>query len=289
MIRFRCQCGKKLKADASIVGKKVRCTRCEKVNRVPESSTAEPGRQSTLSAANDQPNPAPSQPSAIVLELDAPETGNVSLLADAASEENSFDFDPSLIDFDEPTAASPTTPLLQTESKTETQEPSLNPFKIDTAIKSDTKTKPGIPKHIWMLLLYFVGGLVSIGGLGLLIVWLMSGPTRFPESFEKLESVKHYRYCLMQYDRSHRSLKLMADAYVKAKPPGEEEVQQINQLVSQSATFADRQATLEKAWQWVEQGEEAKARKFLAEESAKLLAKRPELEFKAKEFMEKSK
>lgn len=36
MIRFRCKkCGKKLKADDEIIGRKVKCTRCDKVARVP--------------------------------------------------------------------------------------------------------------------------------------------------------------------------------------------------------------------------------------------------------------
>lgn len=35
LIRFRCKCGKKLKATHDIIGKKVKCTRCDKVHRVP--------------------------------------------------------------------------------------------------------------------------------------------------------------------------------------------------------------------------------------------------------------
>lgn len=49
MIRFRCSCGKKLKADESIIGRHVKCSTCEKINLVPAESTATP------SAANKQP------------------------------------------------------------------------------------------------------------------------------------------------------------------------------------------------------------------------------------------
>ena len=35
LIRFRCECGKKLKATRDIIGKKVRCTNCVRTHRVP--------------------------------------------------------------------------------------------------------------------------------------------------------------------------------------------------------------------------------------------------------------
>ena len=37
LIRFRCECGKKLKADPEIIGRKVQCTECPRIHRVPES------------------------------------------------------------------------------------------------------------------------------------------------------------------------------------------------------------------------------------------------------------
>lgn len=40
MIRFRCSCGKKLKADESIIGRHVKCSTCDKINSVPAESTA---------------------------------------------------------------------------------------------------------------------------------------------------------------------------------------------------------------------------------------------------------
>lgn len=41
LIRFRCKCGKKLKATPEIIGKKVKCTRCPRVHRVPKSDRLE--------------------------------------------------------------------------------------------------------------------------------------------------------------------------------------------------------------------------------------------------------
>jgi len=42
LIRFRCECGKKLKATRDIIGKKVRCTKCPRTHRVPESDCLPP-------------------------------------------------------------------------------------------------------------------------------------------------------------------------------------------------------------------------------------------------------
>ena len=42
LIRFRCECGKKLKATRDIIGKKVRCTKCTRTHRVPESDQLAP-------------------------------------------------------------------------------------------------------------------------------------------------------------------------------------------------------------------------------------------------------
>ncbi|MEL7498781.1 MAG: hypothetical protein AAFN77_14330 [Planctomycetota bacterium] len=46
MIRFRCSCGKKLKADETIIGRRVQCSVCGEVNRVPKESTAQPSGKS---------------------------------------------------------------------------------------------------------------------------------------------------------------------------------------------------------------------------------------------------
>lgn len=42
LIRFRCKCGKKLKAGHDIIGKKVKCTRCPRIHRVPKSDQLGP-------------------------------------------------------------------------------------------------------------------------------------------------------------------------------------------------------------------------------------------------------
>ena len=53
VIRFRCECGKKLKADVSLIGRKVKCTECDKINTVPSESTALPTRKRTSLTADD--------------------------------------------------------------------------------------------------------------------------------------------------------------------------------------------------------------------------------------------
>ena len=58
LIRFRCECGKKLKAARDIIGRKVQCTQCPRIHRVPESDrlgTKSPKKQSP---ASEQTSPA---------------------------------------------------------------------------------------------------------------------------------------------------------------------------------------------------------------------------------------
>ncbi len=55
MIRFRCShCGKKLKADENIIGRKVQCVRCDHVERVPEKDNlAKPKQPRKLESSAD--------------------------------------------------------------------------------------------------------------------------------------------------------------------------------------------------------------------------------------------
>ena len=52
MIRFRChECGKKLKAEEDIVGRQVKCTRCDNIETVPKSDNLAKPSQATSNLA----------------------------------------------------------------------------------------------------------------------------------------------------------------------------------------------------------------------------------------------
>ena len=53
LIRFRCKCGKKLKAARDIIGKKVQCTQCPRIHRVPESDRLGPKPKKTPKKENE--------------------------------------------------------------------------------------------------------------------------------------------------------------------------------------------------------------------------------------------
>ena len=210
----------------------------------------------------------------IVLDVEEA-SGGPSLL-----ESGTFDFDPSLIDLDSHQ------PTDNTES-TDVQ-PGLN---INTQLGSKRKaiaTQREFRSETLIYALIVVAGLAGLVGVVWLAIWLTSGSHTFSEAFENSEPVKHYRYNLMQYDKSARSLSLMSQAYLKAKSLTEEEVEEIRDYVNQAETYPNRQATLQLAFDQFENGDQRAAQKTLADASQLLQEKRPELEAKAREFMEGS-
>lgn len=63
LIRFRCECGKKLKATRDLIGKKVRCTNCVRTHLVPESDYLPPKKSQPGSKSTASTNPEVDQPS----------------------------------------------------------------------------------------------------------------------------------------------------------------------------------------------------------------------------------
>ncbi len=274
MIRFRCHCGKKLKADESIVGRKVRCTNCGEINRVPATSTAAPGINSIA------PAEAPAnQP--IVLDV-GPASSDESLIG-SLEESDSFDFDPALIDLGTPT----------TNSASADSVAGANPvadLQIDVTTPSKRKTQPKreFKSETLVYALLTAGGLIGLVALGWLGFWLFSGSQTYSEAFEASEPVKHYRYCLAQYDKAHRSVAVQLEIYRKSKSPPDEEVAQIEAYVAETRRFPDRETTLAAAYEKFEQGDEKGAQKLLADASRTLNRKRPELEARAIELRDLS-
>ena len=274
MIRFRCQCGKKLKADESIVGRKVRCTNCGEINRVPATSTAAPGINSNAAAA------APiNQP--IVLDV-GPVSSDESLIGNV-EESDSFDFDPALIDLGTPATSSAAVEPLAAANP-------VADLKIDvtTPAQRKTRSKREFKSETLVYALLTAGGLIGLVALGWLGVWLFSGSPTYSEAFEASEPVKHYRFCLAQYDKAQRSVAVQLEIYRKTKSPPEEEVAEVEAYVEETRRFPGRETTLAAAYEKFEQGDEKGAQKLLADASRTLNRRRPELEAKAIELRDLS-
>lgn len=62
LIRFRCECGKKLKATRDIIGRKVRCTQCVRTHRVPESDRLTPKKPQPATKTPTSTKPKLKQP-----------------------------------------------------------------------------------------------------------------------------------------------------------------------------------------------------------------------------------
>ena len=239
MIRFRCrECGKKLKADEDIIGRKVQCTRCDNVETVPpfddltksESAQDEPDHQ----AAN-KPNPA--------------DAGS------AAS--SSFD---DLSDVDS---------LLGEGHSIEMMEGLTDgPGEIDTNLpqfKQYHRKKTDFKRLIPF-------GLIGLAVVGISLIainagWIFnSGPT-FDSEFEALPAVANYRRAQNQLEKSRRVMEVMGNAQISRNLMSQERTAEFNEFNESILVLTKQAETLTEASRLVDQGEQEAANRLLTEEA----------------------
>ena len=110
LIRFRCECGKKLKAEPDIIGKKVQCTQCPRIHRVPATDRLGPKKvePSSTPELEDGPNAIANTPASAVSNTTAPEKETSSKpFAKNESQTSAAREQPSLIIKDELAAKEP--------------------------------------------------------------------------------------------------------------------------------------------------------------------------------------
>lgn len=320
MIRFRCSCGKKLKADVSIVGKKVKCSECSKINTVPPESTAEPSNKNSLQKAQQPPQPTiPSKPTTAV--ETTPKTSAAPLLGDDSA--NSFDVSLLPSDDDSSSTRFKLAPEFDPEPAEQTVIPASNfefdldeieftdrrpnrkkppaekatskpPSKADSSLEIDTGFEPKFrlkqdTSASRRTLLYFaaiLGGLFLIIGVGYVAMLLFSSGQRYSQDFEAFPEVKQYRSALMNYEKSRRMLRVMGEAYVKAEERSEDELSSLESFLESTSPSSDQ--TLDQAYELFNLDQKQKAKEVLRTAIATLNQRRPEIEAKAVEYQSKT-
>lgn len=123
LIRFRCECGKKLKADASLIGRKVKCSHCDKINTVPSESTelARRERKANMRLSHDKPA------------AESPATKSPASTEKAAAADEKFKGSPGPEKISRPPARKPNNPI-------EAPAPSL--MGDDSEVDNDTSLLP---------------------------------------------------------------------------------------------------------------------------------------------------
>ena len=308
MIRFRCECGQKLKATRDLIGKKVRCTNCVRTHLVPESdhlppkntvpesmaknTSTEQGQEVIKSKQQDsaaskpkrlitpKPNFASEKSSLIIPdEMAAKEP---SLLPTNDDSDSRFKLDPK---FDPEPSESPLNPTPTNnlefdfgESDIETEPTVLPPFPQQPNFKRPTsKSKLAL------------GIATAVVGLILLLttVFFIFGDSAYPKEFSEQPEVRNYVKKIEEFRKSQRTLKIVSEAYVKSKSPTVEEREQIEAYNRSIEPLANQQIKLDEALELFKASEHEKARSALIAATQTLDEKIPELESKANDFSSK--
>lgn len=268
MIRFRCKnCGKKLKADEQIVGRRVRCTKCDSVEIVPKPVPSAESLINGHSREKDAGNELLEAANAAVNVSSAPAEKEV------RSEGNNFEFSiPSL-------NPSGKEGLLGQPSSQNQQE-----FKPQFQLASKKVSRV---RRIVMFAM--IGGflvvtlLVAINFNG-----LMKARKMLSTDYEQLEEVVYYRNAVMRLEKSYRMMDVAGRTYLAMNPNDESVAKEFEE--AKSATLSrTRNSDLEKDVEsYFRQGEEVKAKALLVNTAVELDAWRKEIDLKTKAFSEAS-
>ena len=311
LIRFRCECGKKLKADPDIIGKKVQCTKCPRIHRVPESDrlgpkkvepsqTPEPVGNSEPLATNTsavQKTTAPEEKAAShpianndLKSVAAPEHPSLiikdelagkepSLLPKSGDSDSRFKLDPkfdpkptdSLPTFEESFDFDPSDVQLDTENSPSSKQPSRH-----RSQRSISKTT-----------ILASGGVVLSIMILAVIGCLAFGQVSFPTEFTERPEVQNYVTKIKEFRKSQQTLKIVSEAYVKSKSPTPQEREQIETFNRSIEPLANEEEKLTEALKLFQASQADKARSALISATKTLDQKIPELQAKAKDFASK--
>ena len=318
LIRFRCQCGKKLKASPDIVGKKVQCTKCPRTHRVPEfdqlgpqqTVVAEPTAKSNTTKTSPPKTKRPKEKTA-----DNIRSKNVDV---AAAKSNKAVKTSSLVIHDEMASKEPS--LIPGNDSSDSRfklDPKLDPkpsedplapkesFEFDfdaSAVQINTaastrQSKPspqalfGQPKsHRPANKSKIIAGLAAALGVLLLVVvvsWLTLGSDSYPAEFSERPEVKNYVAKIKEFRKSQQTLQIASEAYVKSKSPAQPERDEIEAFNRSIEPLANEDEKLAEALELFQTFQPEKARSTLISAIQTLDQKIPELEAKAKDFSSK--
>ena len=314
LIRFRCECGKKLKATRDLIGKKVRCTNCVRTHFVPESDHLPPKKTAPVPTAENnstehgpevikskqqelavrkplktiipKPTPAPEKPipvfekSSLIIpdEMAAKEP---SLLPTNDDSNSRFKLDPK---FDPEPSDSPLNPNPTSnlgfdfdvpDIETDPTIPLPHPQRPNFSAAGKTKLVLGVAAAAVSLLLLITTALFLLGD------------SVYPQEFSQQLEVRNYVEKIEEFRKSQRTLKIVSEAYVKSKSPTAEEREQIEAFNRSIEPLANQQIKLDEALALFKASEHEKARSALITATQTLEEKIPELESKAKDFSSK--
>ena len=277
MIRYYCEaCGKTLKADDSIIGRKAECTRCESIAEVPPFSTRKSGEKKRASNLSDS-----------IIDVDADDyfddddSVKLNSFAPIVMENSSRQKDDA-----RPKASSTATELDAGEPSEDNEE-----FRAVFNVVERKKRFGGSGIKISPMVLASIAGVLAIGA----IVFALSGyspgyqrekvaPTAFAKTSEAIE----YQTALMELKKSKTALIVTANGYLAAKGAPSSELDEVIAFATSISSVVNDDFALVEATSLYDSDQEADAARLIVLETEKLIDLRLEATRRAKEFRAKT-
>lgn len=259
MIRFRCKtCGKKLKADEQIVGRRVRCTKCDSIEIVPKDVVAITNSLGDSPAGADKGlGDADFNP----LEIEVP------------SKVGDFEF---------------SMPSLKTSSDKSLGERQTKSGNQDFTPQFQFATKK-VSRTRRVVLFGMIGGFLIVSVLvAANFARLVKARKMLSTDYDELAEVVYYRNARKRLEKSYRMMDIAGQLYLANNPSDQSKAKEFEQ--AKSATLSRTlNSDLEKEVEsYFQQGEDMKAKALLVNTAVELDAWRKEIDLKTKFFSEAS-
>ena len=273
MIRFRCKtCGKKLKADEQIVGRRVRCTKCDSVEIVPEKVAA--------------PTPSEKSSSRLDEELGDADSGDA-----ASGDAVSGDADVKPVGTEVPSKVSDfefSIPSLKPSSETSLLGQAAGNENQDFTPHFQLATKK--VSHARRLVLFgMIGGFLLVSVLvALNFDRLVKARKMLSTDYDELAEVVYYRNAVMKLEKSYRMMDIAGRTYLAMNPDAKNAAKEFEEAKSATLNRTRNSDVERDVESFFRQGEDVKAKALLVNTAVELDAWREEVDLKTKYFSEAS-
>lgn len=271
MIRFRCKnCGKKLKANEQIVGRRVRCTKCDSVEVVPEEGITSKSSGKNTAEKNTSKKNALNIDSLAVAKKSGDAVGSPMDL-EVRSEVDHFEF---------------SIPALSTSGEKSLLGQPPNKDKQAFTPQFQLASKK-VSRARRLVMFGMIGGFLLVTVLvAVNFDRLIKARRMISTDYEQLAEVVYYRNAVKKLEKSYRMMDIAGRTYLAMNPNNERVAREFEE--AKSATLSrTRNSDLEKNVEsYFRQGEDVKAKALLVNTAVELEAWRKEIDLKTKAFSE---
>ncbi len=306
MIRFRCHCGKKMKAEKEIVGRKVKCPRCDRVATVPDSDSLERPPDSVSdsldeasanakakkydqrkkSKASESFESGPPTNRTSRLKINRPDFASMGAIRSLANDSAK----------DSPQAASNSEsvdePLNQTDDHSDSDGEVIELFghsavlpKSDEPFEPQFDVQPKKPqkKRGWIPVALIAAAL--IGGT-LVAINIKGSPRKFDSEFLETHEAQMYKQAAQEINKTNRFMTIAGNALLFESPSSEEK-KELDQFSADITALTRESTVLPDAEKLFKEGKKKEAGKLLRDATRLLDDRRVEVQAKLEAYRAK--